>query len=73
MIDRGTYLDHYHREREDICFLASFPAVHGLRRRPPIASNMEIGEGLCRIHIRSDRSEAETHYLCAAISIHKDI
>jgi hypothetical protein len=69
-----TYLDHDHRESENVAFLATRPA----RLRPlvqPIArcDRVEPRHSLYRIQVTNDRGEAKICESGMAGAIHKDI
>ena len=69
----ASYLDHDHRERENVCFLAvcSLP-VQDLWGSPSRGIALVFGSSLHRIRVLSCR-ETEIHDPCVAGIIHKDI
>ena len=68
-----TYLNHDHRESENIRFLAVCPLVQDLWRSPPCTVAMEIRDAQCRIQILGDSSEAKIRQTRMAGVIHKDV
>ena len=69
----STYLDHDHREREDIRFLAIFLTLQYLWRSQALGFEILIGERLSGILVRSDCSDRETHNSRATLGIHEHI
>jgi len=70
----ATYLDHDHRERENIRFFAVCPLLgQDLRRSPSRGVPLIIRRTSHRIQILRDRGEAKVRDPRAAGGIHKDI
>jgi len=68
-----TYLDHDHRERENVRFLAIFPPLQDLWRSPSWGVAVTTRSARFRIQISSDRSEAKIRDACTTRVIHKDV
>jgi len=68
-----TCLDHDHRERENVRFLAIRPLLQDLRRSPPRGVAVMTRRARYGIHILSDCSEAEIRDACMTGVVHKDV
>ena len=68
-----THLNHDHCEREHVHFFAMFPTLQDLWSRQVLDSDRPVGGCLSGIHIRSDRSDRETHNSRATIRIHEHV
>jgi len=68
-----TCLDHDHRERENVSFLAIRPLREDLWSSPSRGVAVMARGARYRIHILSDRSEAEIRDARMTRIIHKDI
>ena len=68
-----TYLDHNHRKRENIRFLATYPLVQDLWCSPSRGVTVMMRGALCGIQVLSYHSEAEIRDARMTGVIHKDI
>jgi hypothetical protein len=66
-----TYLNHDHRKREDICFLAMRPLTQDLWRGPSCRVTALTRGTLYGIQGFSDRREAKIRNACMAGVVHK--
>jgi hypothetical protein len=67
------YLNHDHREGENIRFLTICPLTQDFWRSPPCSVTVLTRSALYGIHFSSDRSEAKIRQARATGIIHKDI
>jgi len=69
-----TYLDHDHRERENIRFFATFPLFgQDLWRSPPRGMSLILCGTLLGTCVFSDRGEAKIRDACVTTVVHEDI
>jgi hypothetical protein len=68
-----THLDHDHRERENVRFLAIYPIVQDLWGSPSRGMVMVTRDAQLGIYACGDRSETKIRDPCMAVGIHKDI
>jgi hypothetical protein len=68
-----TYLNHDHRESENVRFLAMYPLVQNLWRSPPRTVTMLTRGTPYRIWVLSDCGEAKIRETRMARVVHKDI
>ena len=68
-----TYLDHDHRERENIRFLGTWPFIQDLWRSPPRGVPMVMRSTSYGIQVLSDCSEAKIHNARVTGVVHKDV
>jgi hypothetical protein len=68
-----TCLDHDHRERENIRFLAMCPPVQNLWCSPSRGVTMLMRDTLYGVQVSSDRSEAKVRETCMTGVVHKDV
>ena len=68
-----TYLNHDHRESEDVRFLAIRPPEQDLWRSPSWGVAMLIRGTLHGIRVLSHRGEAKIRDARTAVLVHKDI
>ena len=67
------YLDHDHREGENVRLLAICPLVQDLWRSPPCSETVLTRGALYRVQVSSDRSKAKIRQARVTGIIHKDI
>ena len=67
------YLNHDHRERENVRFLAICPTLQDLWCSPPRSVATLTRGTLDRIQVLSDCSEAEIRNACIAGVVHQDV
>ena len=73
-IEYATDLNHDHRERKDIRFLAKCPPVcQDLRCNPPHTVTVLVWSVPHRIQVLSDHGETTICDQCAAGDVHKDV
>jgi len=68
-----TCLDHDHRERENVRFLAGFTPVQDLWRSPSRGVSMLTRGGPHGIHVLSDRSQTKICNSRSTGVVHKDV
>jgi hypothetical protein len=68
-----AYLNHDHRESENIRFPAMRPLVQDLWRGPPHSVTMLMRGTLYGVWVLSDRSEAKVRETCMIRVVHKDV
>ena len=68
-----TYLDHDHRERENVGFLAAWPLVQDLWRSPSRGVTILTRCTPYGIQVQSHLGEAEIRDACMTRVIHEDI
>jgi len=69
-----TDLDHDHREREDVRFLAKCPLVgQDLRRNPPCTVPVLVWSAPHRVQVLSDDGETTICNHCMTGGVHEDV